>query len=124
MTERERDRPLELLSGTTAEGDSVRVSVLGYEFPDAPAKEEEYRDANWLLVRVEAKTRSLGSWTETAACLEAQDIRDLGDYVRALLAGGKPGGTIHPVEPFLDIAVFGPEHGSCPAVHGQDKAAG
>lgn len=67
------------------------LDVLDYEFPRAS---EKY-DANWLQVRIRARSGS-SSWTASSACLLSWELVRLRDWLSALTTG--VGATISFIE--------------------------
>ncbi|HMK95923.1 MAG TPA: hypothetical protein VK425_00160 [Acidimicrobiales bacterium] len=72
------------LSG--ADGTSVALVPVGYEFPEATSGSME---ANWLLVDLTATTER-GTWSSRDACLTTGEAAAVDRWLRSLAAGGVP----------------------------------
>jgi hypothetical protein len=58
---------------------SFALDVLDYEFPGA----QEYYDANWLNVKIEASDESY-AWIATDSCLLTTELKELCAWLRSL----------------------------------------
>ena len=53
------------------------LRLIGYQYPDI---ENEYWDANWLLISVRVNS-PVASWTHTDPCLMTAEARDLANWL-------------------------------------------
>jgi hypothetical protein len=64
-------------------GEGLRVSILGYQFPDEPT---DYFDANWLVARIEGAQQGR-NWRADEPCLLTYEIPGLATWFRARVDG-------------------------------------
>src|SRR5205823_2134715 len=72
---------------------SLRLTVIGYEFPKAT----EWWDANWLTVRADVR-HLRGSWAATAPCLLTTDLLGLAAWFEQLAEGSR----VDEIEEFIE----------------------
>ncbi|WP_231126163.1 WapI family immunity protein [Motilibacter aurantiacus] len=65
------------------DGAALRLVPSAYEFP--AAREED--DANWLVVRGEARAAAGAAWAFSSPCLSTGEAAALGTWLRAAAAG-------------------------------------
>jgi hypothetical protein len=78
-------------------GASLKLSVLGYQYPDA---EREGYDANWLLIHIDAAGPH-GTWTASDPALLTYEAERLADWLEQVQAGKEQVPALSFLEPVL-----------------------
>lgn len=74
---------------TDSDDAAVQLRPIRYEFPKVSGEPRDW-DANWLVVHGEVRTAAGQAWTFEHPCLTTWEARELGDWLRAVAAGGVP----------------------------------
>jgi hypothetical protein len=85
-----------------ASGSFFRLTILGYQYPDA---EGEPYDANWLLMRVDA-VGPQGAWSVADPCLLTHEVTRLADWFDAITSSGEHAPAISFLEPALLVRII------------------
>ena len=71
-------------------GACVRLTLVGYEFVDHVPDGPDDWDANWLLVRVDVRTRDGVVWTATEPAITTWEAAELGVWLENAATGSVP----------------------------------